>query len=86
MQSVLVDLAEVSSCAGGMRSVRIHLGNASPEITPDEVLVPLQLGLYDNEGKVGFRIHVTRHVLDFLDLALDPVIDAFEKASGRPTR
>ena len=41
--------------------------------TPHDEPVPLQLGLYDDESKVGLRVHVARHLFDPFDLGFYPV-------------
>lgn len=56
----------------------VYLGNPGSEITPDKELVPLQLGLDDDEGKVGLGIHVASHLLNLLNLGLDPRVNAID--------
>jgi hypothetical protein len=48
------------------------------------VLVPLELRLHYNEGKVGLGVHVAGHFLDLLDLRLYPIVDALKQAIFRP--
>ena len=71
--------------AGEIVRVRAScLGDARAEIAAHEVLEALELGLDDDEGEVRLGVHVARHVLDLVDLALDAVVDALKEAMGRP--
>ena len=61
-----------------------YLRNPTPQKASNQVLVPLQLRLDDNERKVGFGVHVARHFFHFFNLPLDLVVDALEEAVGGP--
>lgn len=62
----------------------LYLCYSSSKITADEVFVPLQLRLNNNEGEVGLRVHIARHLLDFLDLFFYAVVYALKEAISRP--
>ena len=62
-----------------------NLGNPRAQIASHQILVSLQLSLNYDQGKVCLGIHVARHLLDFLDLGLDPLVDALEQAVRRPS-
>lgn len=62
-----------------------YLSYTSSQVTPHQVLIPLKLGLYNDQSKVGLGIHIARHFLDFLDLLLDALVYALEQAVDRPT-
>lgn len=63
---------------------KTHFCHAGSEVASDQELVPLELGLDDDEGEVGLGVHVARHVLDLFDLGLYPPVDALEESSRRP--
>ena len=67
-----------------VQGVPVDLGDSSTKIAPDEILVAFELCLDHNEGKVGSRIHVARHLLHLFDLGLDVPIDALEQPVCRP--
>jgi hypothetical protein len=87
MQRILVDLQG--------QSVRVplpkrtawshaHLCDPGSEEAAHEVLPPLELGLDDDEAKVGLGVHIARHLLDLFNLQPDAIVDALNEAILRP--
>lgn len=68
------------------RPVYAHLCYPGAQKTPHNVLVPLQFGLYDDEGEIGLWVHVASHLLDLLNLRLDALVHALEKTVGGPSK
>ena len=67
-----------------MERVPVDLGYSGPQVATHEELIPFQLRLEDDQREVGLGVHVARHLLDFLDLLLDMVVDAVEEPVGWP--
>ena len=67
-----------------MECMAVYLGQTSAQVAAHQILEALELSLDDDEGEVGLGIHVARHLLDTLDLALDIIIDALKQAIRGP--
>lgn len=76
-------------CAQGVgrqvvQGMAVDLCEAGAQVAAHEVFVAFELGLDDNEGKIGLGVHVARELFDFFDLLLDGRVDALEEPVGWP--
>lgn len=63
----------------------VYLSDPRSQETSNKIFPPLKLRLNDNQPKISFRIHISRHLLDPLYLSLDALIDAFNEIVGGPS-
>lgn len=62
-----------------------NFSHASPQEAPHEIFPPLKFSLDNNKAKICLWVHIPRHVLDRLNLLLDPFIDPLNQAICRPS-
>ena len=63
-----------------MKGVFVDFGDAGAEEAADEEFEALKLSLDDDEGEVGFGVHVASHGLDSLYLGLDSIVDPLKES------
>lgn len=84
MKGVVVNLVQINPVSIQHKESRTkrwlqYLSYPLSNIASEDPSVTLQLVLDNDEGKIGLWVHVTRHLLNFLNLLLDLFMDTVDQ-------